>query len=88
VRLSRAPGHYTYRLTAPGYAPQRGEIDFDDGENVLVQAQLFAADGHVTSEPVGARVRLGDEVLGPRRSRSRGSRRSAHVPFDLPGHAS
>jgi hypothetical protein len=90
VRLSRPPGHYTYRLTAPGYAPQRGEIDFDDGENVLVQAQLFAADGLVTitSEPGGARVRLGDEVLGTTPLTVDGIAKGPHTfLFDLPGHA-
>ena len=90
VRLSRAPGHYTYRLTAPGYAPQRGEIDFDDGENVFVQAQLLAADGLVTitSEPVGARVRLGDEVLGTTPLTVQGITKGPHTfLFDLPGHA-
>ena len=90
VRLNRAPGHYTYRLTAPGYAPQRGEIDFDDGENVFVQAQLLAADGLVTitSEPVGARVRLGDEVLGTTPLSVQGITKGPHTfLFDLPGHA-
>jgi hypothetical protein len=90
VRLSRAPGHYSYRLTAPGYAPQRGEIDFDDGENVFVQARLLAADGLVTitSEPVGARVRLGDEVLGTTPLTVQGITKGPHTfLFDLPGHA-
>ena len=90
VRLSRAPGHYTYRLTAPGYAPQRGEIDFDDGENVFVQARLLAADGLVTitSEPVGARVRLGDDVLGTTPLTVQGITKGPHTfLFDLPGHA-
>jgi hypothetical protein len=90
VRLGRAPGHYTYRLTAPGYAPQRGEIDFDDGENVFVQARLLAADGLVTitSEPVGARVRLGDDVLGTTPLTVQGITKGPQTfLFDLPGHA-
>jgi hypothetical protein len=90
VRLSRAPGHYTYRLIAPGYAPQRGEIEFHDGENVFVQAQLLAADGLVTitSDPVGARVRLGDDVLGTTPLTVQGITKGPHTfLFDLPGHA-
>jgi hypothetical protein len=90
VRLSRGPGHYTYHLMAPGYATQSGEFDFVDGQNLLVHAELLAADGLVTitSEPVGARVRLGDQVLGSTPVTIQGIAKGPHTfLLDLPGHA-
>lgn len=90
VRLSRGPGHYSYHLMAPGYATQRGEFDFVEGQNLVVQAELLTADGLVTitSEPVGARVRLGDEVLGTTPITVQGISKGPHTfLLNLPGHA-
>ncbi len=67
VRLSSLPpGSYSYEMTAPGRELYSGDFRFSAGQNIFIYQPLEVSRGKVTitSEPSGASVWMGGEMVG------------------------
>lgn len=59
-------GSHTWRIEAPGHEPQEGRFEFQQGKNLLVQAELRSSAGlfHIDSDPQGAAVFFDGKSIG------------------------
>lgn len=91
VRLKdRAEGTYTYRLEAEGHETFEGTFEFTKGQNLLIRETLPASEGlvSISSNPAGARIRSGSDVLGTTPVTLDTLSPGVHrFLLDLPGHA-
>ncbi|MFO0636544.1 MAG: PEGA domain-containing protein [Nannocystaceae bacterium] len=61
-----APGRHVVEVVAPGFQPQRREVDLPEGSTLPLVFELEPRDAHVAlSGPAGAEVWVDGERLGP-----------------------